>query len=88
MKENLNKNIVTVLILEILALVISVIFHFIIESPFIIFWGIFTLITNTLAIFLLFKHKPKFHILTSAIALSIVLIPFLFIYYILSKMQC
>ena len=87
MKENLNKNIITVLILEILALVIAVAFHFI-DSPFIVFWGIFALVTNTLAMFLLFKHKPKFHILTSAIALSIVLIPFLFIYYILSKMQC
>ena len=87
MKESLNKNIITVLILEILALVISVTFNFI-DSPFVIFWGIFSVTANILAVFLLFKHKPKFYLLTSAIALSIVIIPVLVFFYMLSKIQC
>jgi hypothetical protein len=87
MKENLNKNIITVLILEISTLVIAITFNFI-DSPFMILWEIFALTANFLAVFLLFKHKPKFYILTSAIALSIILIPVLFIFYLLSKIQC
>ncbi|WP_300567844.1 hypothetical protein [Flavobacterium sp.] len=87
MKENLNKNIITVLVLEVLAIILSASLN-IFDSPFVIFLGIAIFLINVSAVILLIKHKPKFYFLTSIIALSIFLAPILFVAYAFSKIQC
>jgi hypothetical protein len=87
MKENLNKNILTVLTVEILSFLIGLNLGFI-DSSFFIFWLISTLIINTIAVYLLAKYKTKLYLLTIIITLLIIFIPLLGILYAISKIQC
>ncbi len=87
MKENLNKNVITVLIIEILAFILSAILN-LIDSPLLVFMTLAVLLINVSAIIILFIHKPKHYLLTSFIALSIFLSPLLFLAYVISNVHC
>jgi hypothetical protein len=87
MEENLNTNITTILIIEIVSFILGLIFDFI-DSPFLAFWLFSTVIINTIAVFFLAKYKTKLYLLAITIALLIIFIPIFYILYMFSKIQC
>lgn len=87
MKENLNKNIITVLALEIITIFLPGLIPFL-QGPFIFFWLIATVLINISAVFLLLKHKPKLYQLTSIICLLLFILPIVTLLFVVSKIQC
>jgi hypothetical protein len=87
MKENLNKIIIPILVIEIITLLFSIKVLLLGNGRFITFWGIATLLINISAIYLLLKYKPKLYQLTSVICLLVfmLLVTFLFV---ISGMGC
>ena len=87
MKENLNKIIITILVIEIITL-LFLDKILLLGGSFITFWGIAIILINISAVVLLLKYKPKLYQLTSVICLLVFMLPIAAFLILASGMGC
>ena len=85
--EKLRENLVVIMTLEIIALIIGTTSNIVTEK-FFVFWLLFVFIITVLSIVFLLQFRPKYYLLFLLISLSILLIPIVFVYYVVSKIHC
>ena len=84
--ENLNKNLLIVLAIELAALIIPINLKF--NEVYFVFWYISIFAINSVGIVFLIRNKPKYYGLSIAALLLMFLGPLLYIFYELSQIQC
>lgn len=86
--ENLRSKIILAFALEVSAFWLILVFNRLFEDPFTVLyvWYALVVLINSVCIFLLLKHKPRFFLFLIFIGLLIAVVPLL-LYYVLTNIR-